>query len=138
MILALFCLNGRSFSQYALLKFEQLCPFDSAVAVHLPAYRLETLKFKSCDSIVACVDSMVRSYEMRIGHYEYALNYSYSLYEHEKAAVAIKEETIARLNDYNRDLNHALTSEERRNRRKWWWIAGGVVVGGVVGYLIGR
>ncbi len=41
-----------SYGQYALLLKRQQSPYDSAIAVQITRYRLESLRFKYCDSLV--------------------------------------------------------------------------------------
>jgi len=113
-------------------------PFDTAVAISIPQYRLETLKFDLCDSIIAALNMIVGNQEYLIKTLEKRvlnLQQLNELYEEEVERKVVMNEQL--LNEY-RNLNIAFQKQNTWLKKNGAWVAFGVgfVAGSVATYYV--
>jgi hypothetical protein len=99
----------------------QRCPFDTAVAVNIGQYRLETLKFDLCDSLIVALNLIVDNQEQQISTLQRHFD---NLYE----ATQLYRSELNRKTELNRKL---LLEYDKLYQKTWLkkngkWIAFGV------------
>ena len=126
------------FGNYSFMTKGQRSPFDTAVAVNLPQYRLETLKFDLCDSLITALQSITDNQNKQIFLLEERV-------ENLRELTAAYEAQITRKNAVNVDLmnEYGRLSKSYAKERTWfkrngkWLCFGvGVAVGGTITYYI--
>jgi hypothetical protein len=116
------------------MKRGELCPFDTAVAIHIDTYRRESEKFRLCDTLVSGLRTEVSLMRQKEGSIFDMMGYYARLYSLREEDIRLKDETIARLN-----LNFSDLEKEYRLHTNFWqknkgWIgfAGGIIVSGML------
>ena len=116
------------------------CPFDTAVAVNLPQYRQETLKFELCDSLIATLQLITDNQQAQIITLENRLQ---TLQELNTAATAeLDRKTKVNMDLFfeHQKLGIAYAKEKTWFKRNGRWVAfsAGIVAGSVATYYIVR
>jgi hypothetical protein len=115
------------------MKKGQRCPFDTAVAINIGQYRLETLKFDLCDSLVATFEAQLATFEREVA----TLREMNTNCETE----IIRKNTVIEAYRIEYDIiNKAYAREKTWFRKNEWWVGFGVgvVAGSVATYYIIR
>ena len=128
------------FGNYSFMTKGQRSPFDTAVAINIGQYRVETMKFDLCDSLITTLQSItdnqqkqILTLEGRVSNLQ-ILNGTYEMELERKALV-----NNQLLMEYDR-LNKAYSKERTWFKRngKWLWFGAGIIVGGTATYYVIR
>ncbi len=135
-IIALSLLIGRTFNvsaQYSMMTRGQLCPFDSAVAIHIDTYRLETMKLSLADSMIFNLESQL---DVNI---QANLSLKNQL-ELNKEMLKVREQ---QLEMKNRQMDALIANYHVKPPETWWTrnhkkvcFIGGLITGGVIVYMV--
>ena len=120
-------------AQYSLMTKGQLCPFDSAVAVRLDVYRLETRKLNLGDSIINNLKRQLSLHSQSIESLNTRLYLNTEMLNIKDMQIAEKDKTIELLT-----TNFYIKPKDtwfKRNERTIYFI-GGMVLGGTGIFLI--
>ena len=85
-------------AQYSLLRKGDLCPFDTAVAIHIRTYRIESSKFRLCDTLVSGLQAEIRLMLSEKDVLENKLGEQQHIIDQLDSLVSSKNETIRELN----------------------------------------
>jgi hypothetical protein len=115
------------------------CPFDAAVAVNLPQYRVESDKIDLCDSLILELNSMMNNLEKQIAVFENKclnLNELNTAYENELIRKT-KLNTDLFIEYQKLSIAYAKEKTWLKKNGKWFAFGAGVIVG-IVGthYII--
>lgn len=131
-IIVILLLNVLTISaQYSLMTRGELCPFDTAVAIHIDTYRLETQKMKLADTLITNLSYQVNLLEGQnvVCNNQLSLN---------KNLIFLKDQEIV---SKQQTINSLLNQLEYKPEKTWWdrnhkpvlFIGGvGVGIGGTV------
>lgn len=123
-VLLLTALNSNA--QYSLMTRGERCPFDSAVAIRLDVYRLESLKMKLADRLIFNLSYQMKSLEAMNINLHSQLSLSDQKFRLKEEEVNVKQQTI----------NELLKQMAYKPEKSWWeknqkpvLFIGGVAVG---------
>jgi hypothetical protein len=125
-------------AQYSLMKRGELCPFDTAVAIHIDMYRVESEKLILCDTLVSGLWTELSLMRQKEGSLLDMAGYYARLYALREEDVKLKDETIVRLNLNFSDLEkkYRLHTNFWQKNKGWIGFAGGIIVSGVIVYTL--
>lgn len=120
-------------AQYSLMTKGQLCPFDSAVAVRLDVYRLETKKLNLGDTIINNLKQQLALNTKTIQELDTQIYLRNEMLLIKDKQISDKDRTIELLstNFYIRPKDTWF----KRNERTIYFI-GGIITGGGIIYLV--
>lgn len=120
-------------AQYSLMTKGQLCPFDSAVAVRLDVYRLETRKLNLGDTIINNLKQQLALNTKTIQELDTQIYLRNEMLLIKDKQISDKDRTIELLstNFYIRPKDTWF----KRNERTIYFI-GGIITGGGIIYLV--
>lgn len=131
-IVLLLLIVQSSNAQYSLITKGQLCPFDSAVAVRLDVYRLETRKLNLGDTIINNLKEQLAISAQSVDALNTQLTLRGEMLKIKDQQIADKDGTIELLTK-----NFYLKPDEswlKRNEKIIYFI-GGLVAGGGIFYI---
>ena len=120
-------------AQYSLMTKGQLCPFDTAVAVRIDTYRLETRKLNLGDTIINNLKSQLALSAEKVASLNSQLSFRNEMLKIKDQQIADKDKTIELLT-----ISFYIKPEEswfKRNQKVIYFI-GGAVLGGAGVFLI--
>ena len=120
-------------AQYSLMTKGQLCPFDSAVAVRLDVYRLETRKLNLGDTIINNLKQQLALNTKTIQELDTQIYLRNEMLLIKDKQISDKDRTIELLS-----TNFYIKPEDtwfKRNERIIYFI-GGIITGGGIIYLV--
>lgn len=106
--LLLIALNSNA--QYSLMSKGERCPFDTAVAIHIDTYRLESRKMKLADTMIVNLSDQVASLEGITGNLHLQLSFAADKIQLKEKEIRVKQETIDAL----------LRQMEYQPQPSWW------------------
>jgi hypothetical protein len=118
-------------AQYSKMIKGQVCPFDTAVAIQINQYRLESKKLKAADKFKLVADSTIKVQRYRIDTLMSSLDF-------QQQRIEVKDSL---LNDKKRDLTYCEKNADRiqtelDKKNNWWhrnekyfWGTGGFIIG---------
>lgn len=120
-------------AQYSLMNKGQLCPFDTAVAIHIDTYRLESRKFNLCDSLIDLSNVRILNLTSQIGERDKQIELYSSMIDIKNMQIEDKNKTI-----------HVLTQTIAPKKNDSWFernrhilmFIGGFVSGVGITYLV--
>lgn len=116
-------------AQYSKLTLGQRCPFDTAVAVQIKTYRLESLKFQKGDSLISILKSRIQVSDSISADLKIRLMYSQSLVGLKNEELAVKIQTIETL---KKELQYKPKTTWWDRNQKYVYFAAGFVTSGAV------
>lgn len=120
-------------AQYSLMTKGQLCPFDSAVAVRLDVYRLETRKLNLGDTIINNLKQQLALNTKTIQELDTQIYLRNEMLLIKDKQISDKDRTIELLS-----TNFYIKPKDtwfKRNERTIYFI-GGIITGGGIIYLV--
>lgn len=120
-------------AQYSLMTKGQLCPFDSAVAVRLDAYRLETKKLNLGDTVINNLKQQLALNTKTIQELNTQIYLRNEMLLIKDKQISDKDRTIELLS-----TNFYIKPKDtwfKRNERTIYFI-GGIITGGGIIYLV--
>ena len=109
--LLLIVLISNTFAQYTLLRKGEKCPYDTAVAVRIDVYRIESQKLTICDQFINQQNKEIDSLKSFISNSEKIFIEQNNLYQLSLNHLSEKEKTIKELSENFDNLN-ALCSKK--------------------------
>lgn len=124
-ILLLVALSSKA--QYSLMTRGQLCPFDSAVAIRLDVYRLETQKLNLADTIINNLKAQLILNTQIVEELNKQLSFKNEIINIKDLQIADKDKTIESLT-----LGFYLQPKESwfKRNEKFLYFIGGLITGG--------
>ena len=119
---------------YALITGGQECPFDTAVAIQINQYRVESESFNLCDSLIYDYQEYAISLERQSEIQD-------SLLAINKIKIKEKDNIISSKSELNNKLfiaYNVLYEEATRKKKIWQRPEFFIGIGTVIGYIIGR
>jgi len=121
---------------YSLMTRGQRMPFDTAVAINLPQYRLETVKFDICDSLIAALVLITDNQSKQIFTLEKRVLNLQELNAVCDAEIARKTKVNTDLYIEYQKLSIANAKMQKWHRKKWIPFSIGVAAGTATTYMI--
>lgn len=115
-------------SPYKLLLKGEKSPYDSGVVIHLPTYRVETLKLKSADVLIDSLSSEIKSLSGEVAISDSIRKNDKFIIEVQAKALNGKDTTIAALaGNYNELHTIAIAPDPFFQRPAVIWTTAGVM-----------
>lgn len=132
-IAILLSIGQTSKAQYSLMLKGQRCPFDSAVAIHIDTYRLESKKLNLADTIISNLKHQLLVKDELNLVLQNKVNIHIQMLELKDSQLADKDKTIELLHRYY-----------KKPKEPTWWdsninivlFSGGFVLGGSLLYIL--
>ncbi len=120
-------------AQYSLMTRGQLCPFDTAVAIHVDTYRMESRKLNLADSVIANLQARL----------DVSLEATAALQnrlELDRELLKVREQQIAMK---NKQMEALIANYTIKPKDTWWtrnertiYLVGGMIGGGIIVYML--
>lgn len=134
LIIALLSLTALSSSaQYSLMMKGDKCPFDSAVAVEISTYRLESSKFDACDIVIKLSGERISVLDSIITNQSQSIMIKDKLLSTKEEELRIKQNTIIQLTT---QIQGIPKNTWWRKNQKYFYIASGFITGGAIVYFL--
>lgn len=120
-------------AQYSLMTRGQLCPFDTAVAIHVDTYRMESRKLNLADSVIA-------NLQARLDVSIEATATLQSRLELDRELLKVREQQLA---IKNKQMEALIANYTIKPKDTWWtrnertiYLVGGMIGGGIIVYML--
>lgn len=120
-------------AQYSLMTRGQLCPFDTAVAIHVDTYRMESRKLNLADSVITNLQARL----------DVSIEATASLQnrlELDQELLKVREQQIAMK---NKQMEALIANYTIKPKDTWWtrnertiYLVGGMIGGGIIVYML--
>ena len=120
-------------AQYSLMTKGQLCPFDTAVAIRIDTYRLETRKLNLGDTIINNLKSQLALSTEKVESLNSQLSFRNEMLKIKDQQLEDKDKTIELLT-----ISFYIKPDEswfKRNEKIIYFV-GGLITGGGIFYLV--
>jgi uncharacterized coiled-coil protein SlyX len=109
----------------------QVCPFDTAVAIQIDQYRLESKKLKAADEFKFYADSTIKVQRYRIDTLESNIGFQQQRIEIKDSLIQSKQRDLNYCEKNASELQDKLTKKYNwwSRNEKYFWGTGGFIVG---------